>query len=158
MKFFILITSLLLSTSLFAKTSCVKDPKYYFGNGGTKIVGNIQIGNRYANGECMLTISVTRKTSDGKKIDESFTFSDQGKIFNFIGSSASYPTTKNSRATGSKYFYLLPRVKENISYEVSEERLTINMANGERAIFNTKSGAIEDITNTKWRRDRALYR
>lgn len=100
---------------------------------------------------------MSRVTKDGQKIEEQLTFSDQGKILSFVGSGSGFSTSTNSRATGSRAYYLLPRKKDNVSYTISDNGiLTVEMANGEKAIIDTNTGELKDITNTKWKRNPAL--
>lgn len=136
---------------------CIKDPRFYFSNDGVKRYGNITVYNQYKNGECSFRITMTRTTDTGRKIEEQFSFSDQGKLTTFLGSPVSFATSTNSRATGSRAYYLFPRKKENISYDInSNGDLVVHMTNGEDAIFSTKQAALKNITNTKWRRNKAL--
>lgn len=144
------------SLNLYA-IECVKDPKFYFSNAGNTSVGKVNIANHYKDGECNLRFSMSRVTEDGQKIEEQLTFSDHGKILSFVGSGETFSTSNNSRATGSRAYYLLPRKKENISYTVSDNGIiTVEMANGEKAVINSKTGSLEELTNTKWKRNRAL--
>lgn len=110
--------------------------------------GGVRVQTYVYNGECNFFVSL--RTSQG---EEKYFISDQGKLTSFVSSSENFPTSTNSRSTGSRQYYLRPITQANISLQndPASNRLTINMANGERMIINTASQTVADITGANWK-------
>jgi len=141
----------------YALTNCKHDSRMMFDPTSFEKYGNVKIINKYRNGECSLSLNVTRTLSDGRKVDESYDISDQGKIYVFLSAASTFKkTTRNSRATENRTYYILPRKRSNVAYEVVGDEVHVKMANGETFKVSTKSGEIVDITNTKWKRDKTI--
>lgn len=161
MRLLQLLLFLSLVNNTYASTECVRDSDFGFSSEGTKSFGKVKIRNYYRGGECTLMMSVQRSDKAGAPyIDEMFSFSENGKLSSTVMSANSFSTSTNSRATGSRSYYVSPRVKKAVSYTHDEENgtITMHMTNGEDFIMSTKSGDIINITGTKWRRDKKALR
>lgn len=149
---------LILMTLLFSTTAIAFecDRSNHF---DVQTIGKISIQTYYQDGECNFKVS---SVTNG--VSQQYFISDHGKLSSFVSSNQSFPTTKNSRSTGTRYFYLRPRTQRKISYETNEAtgNISITMANGEKFIISSTSGEIQNITGTSWRKDpkalRQFYR
>lgn len=147
--------------NVYGATECVRNSDFGFSSEGTKKFGKVRIRNYFKNGECTLMMSVNRNDKKGSPyIEEMYSFSENGKLSSTVMSANSFSTSTNSRATGSRSFYVTPRVKNSVGYTHNEEEntVTMHMPNGEDFIISTESGDIVEITGTKWRRDKKALR
>lgn len=143
MKAILSILILIYITQAMAQTEC--DPADHL---TSRNFNGVSVQTYVYNGECNFFISL--RTERG---EEKYFVSDQGKLTSFVSSARTFPTSTNSRSTGSRQYYLRPIVRSNISLEndANNNRLTIHLANGERLIVDTASQTIKDITGANWR-------
>lgn len=147
-----IISSLVLVFSFTARAEISCDPSDHMEQ---RYFDGVGVQTFYVNGECTFRVSLNNSAGN-----EQFFVSDLGKLSTVVISNQAFPTSTNSRSTGSRDYHLRPVVRPNISmsHDSGSNTLTLNLANGERMIIDTASQSIRDITGANWRRNSRGFR